>query len=345
MGCRYVWYVEQHPFKGGAMADRRAFRQRAGKLALVGAPVEAGANVGGSRLGPSALRGIGLSRMLDQLGYDVVDYGDVARQPNACSRDGDAHKVSEAAQWISSLSDAAYELASDGQLPVFLGGDHSLSMGTVDGIARAWAEHGRELFLLWLDAHPDFNTPATSPSGNLHGMSLALLCGEFGFDAIERVRDRNVVDPSNVFLFGIRSIDPGEGELLRRRRVDVVDMRAITQQGVSAPLRRILEAVAKRNGVLHVSLDADFVDPAFVPGVNAPVPGGVTYTEARSVMQMLNKSGLVGSVDVAEINPLLDADGRGTRVIAELVACLFDGRSKDTHDHSRHERQYKHNAA
>jgi arginase len=330
------------------MADRRALRQRAGKLTLVGAPVEAGANIGGSRLGPSALRRIGLSRMLNQLGYDVVDYGDVAPvaipQPNAGSQDGSAHKVSEAARWISSLSDIAYELARDGHLPVFLGGDHSLSMGTVDGIARAWAECGRELFLLWLDAHPDFNTPATSPSGNLHGMSLALLCGELGFEHIKRVRGRNVVDPSNVFLFGIRSVDPGEGEVIRRRGVNMVDMRAIREHGISAPMRRILETVAKRNGVLHVSLDADFLDPAFAPGVNVPVPGGVTYTEARLVMQMLNESGLVGSLDVTEINPLLDADSRGTRAIAKLIACLFDRRSRESHDYSRREYQYRHDA-
>lgn len=331
------------------MADSGSLSQGTGKVILVGAPVEAGANVGGSRLAPSALRRIGLPRTLGQLGCDVVDYGDVAPvatpQPNAGSQDGNAHKVSEAARWISSLSDAAYELARDGHLPVFLGGDHSLSMGTVDGIARARAECGRELFLLWLDAHPDLNTPATSPSGNLHGMSLAFLCGELGFEHIELGRGRNVVEPSSVFVFGIRSVDPGEGEILRRRGINMIDMRAIKQQGVSAPLGRILETVAKRNGVLHVSLDADFVDPAFVPGVNVPVTGGVTYTEARLVMQMLNESGLVGSLDVAEINPLLDADGRSTRAIAELVACLFDGRSRDSHDHSRREHQYRHDAA
>jgi arginase len=324
-------------------------RQRSGRLTLLGAPVDGGANIPGSFLGPSALRMIGLASMLKKVCCDVIDYGDLApvavAEPSPMHIDERAHKASEVTRWLPSLSEAAYELARGEHLPVFLGGDHSLSMGTINGIARSCAERGNELFLLWLDAHPDFNTPATSPSGNLHGMSLAFLCGESGFEHVIRVPACKAVDPDNVFLFGIRSVDAGEGEVLRSRGVNMVDMREIRQNGLTTSIRRVLETVAKRDGVLHVSLDADFVDPLFTPGVNVPVSGGVTYAEAHLTMLMLNESGLVASLDVAELNPLLDTDGRSTRVIAELVACLFDQKAKSRHDYSRQEGRYGHNAA
>lgn len=329
------------------MTESRIVRSKPRRLALAGAPVEAGANVAGSRLGPSALRTIGLPGMLRKLGCDVADHGDlapVARDAtDPAGSDERATKASEVARWIPCLSDAAYRFACDGMTPVFLGGDHSLSMGTVDGMARYCADRGRELFVLWLDAHGDFNTPATSPSGNLHGMSVAYLCGEPEFGTALGSDAPSTVAPSNVFLFGTRSLDAGEGELLSRRGVGMIDMCAIRQQGIRAPLRRILEVVARREGVLHLGLDADLVDPSLAPGVNVPVSGGLTHPEAHLLMQMLNESGLVASLDIAELNPLLDVDGRTARVIAELVACLFDQKASD--DHSRSEIRYGYGAA
>jgi arginase len=323
-------------------------RQRTSSLTLVGAPVEDGANVAGSALGPSALRMIGLPGMLGKLGCEVIDHGDLmpaaSAEPISVHSDARARRSSEVAGWVTSLSKAAYELVRSGHVPVFLGGDHSLAMGTIDGVAQACAENGSELFVLWLDAHPDFNTPATSPSGNLHGMSLAFLCGEPSFERVLGVPARKAVDPGKVFLLGIRSVDAGEGEVLLRRGVNLVDMREIGERGVAAPMRRILETVAEHDGVLHLSLDADFVDPAFIPAVNVPVPGGIAYAEAHLIMEMLKESGLVVSLDVAEFNPLLDADGRSARAIAELVACLFDRRSEARHDHSRHKSRYAHAA-
>jgi arginase len=323
------------------------FERRTRSLVLVGAPIEEGANKAGSALGPSALRMVGLLETLGRRGCEVIDHGDLmpALGAQAASVHSGEHlwRPSQVARWVPSLSTAAYELARVGHVPVFLGGDHSLAIGTVDGIARACAESRSELFVLWLDAHADFNTPATSPSGNLHGMSLAFLCGEPGFAPVFGVSAREAVDPSKVFLLGIRSVDAGEGEGLRRRGVNVVDMREIMQHGVAAPVQRILDTVAD-HGVLHVSLDADFVDPAFIPAVNVPVASGVTQAEARLIMEMLRGSGLVVSLDVAELNPTLDADGRSARAIAELVACLFDQRSKGRHGYSKRGR-YDYDAA
>jgi arginase len=324
-----------------------SLRQQYGRAILVGAPVEGGANIAGSSRGPSALRMTGLRGMLGKLACRA-DHGDLAPvgdEPASNPEVAGARKPSEVALWIPSLSQAAYELARGGDVPVFLGGDHSLSMGTVDGIARACAENGRELFLLWLDAHPDFNTPATSPSGNPHGMSLAFLCGEPGFEPVLGIPARKAVDPGNVFILGMRSVDADEGEVLKRRGVNLIDMYEIRQRGITAPMRRILGTVAEHDGVLHVSLDADFVDPSFIPAVNVPVPGGVSYAEAQLIMQMLNESGLVASLDVAEFNPLLDAEGQSARAIAELVACLFDQESEGRHDYSRRKSRYGYDAA
>jgi len=304
-------------------------RQRFGRTILVGAPVEAGANIAGSSLGPAALRAAGLPGMLGKLDCRA-DHGDlvpVGEKPASNPELECGRGTSGVARWIPSLSQAAYELARGRHVPVFLGGDHSLSMGTVEGIARACAEGRSELYLLWLDAHPDFNTPSTSPSGNPHGMSLAFLCGESGFEPVLGITARRAVDPRNVFILGMRSVDADEGEVLKRRGVNLIDMYEIRQRGITAPMRHILETVAEHDGVLHISLDVDFVDPSFIPAVNVPVPGGVSYAETQLIMQMLNESGLVASLDVAEFNPLLNADGQSARAIADLVACLFNQES------------------
>lgn len=319
------------------------------RLVLVGVPTEAGFNVTGSGMAPAALRMIGLPVMLRKLGCDVLDLGDLP--PSASDGvapiyiDPRARRLSDLTRWLPELSDTAYKLVGAEDIPIFLGGDHSLSMGTVGGIARHCAELERELFVLWLDAHPDFNTPATSPTGNMHGMALAYLCGEAGFETVLGTKAPRAIDPHHVFLFGTRAIDPGEGERLRRRGVNMIDMREIRQRGVAAAIHGILDAVVKRNGVLHLSLDADFLDPSFAPGVNVPVAGGVTYGEAHVIMELLNESELIRSFEVTELNPLLDVDGRSTRVIAELVACVFDQKTGGRHDHSRTEPPHGQHAA
>jgi arginase len=214
-------------------------------------------------------------------------------------------------------------MARSGALPVFLGGDHSLSMGSVNGVAQHWREQGRKLFVLWLDAHADYNTPATTITGNMHGMSGAFLCGEPGLDHLLRDEPRASIPSAQLGLFGLRSVDRLEKELLGRRDVWIADMRRIDEFGVAVLMRQFIERVRAQDGVLHVSLDVDFLDPVATPGVGTTVPGGATYREAHLVMELLHDSGLVRSLDLVELNPFLDDRGLTARTIVELVGSLF----------------------
>ena len=296
------------------------------RIALLGVPVEIGASQPGTLMGPAALRTAGIARVLEQLGHAVEDHGDLAR-PQACSADApppaNAKYYDEIKAWVRMLSDRAWQIARSGAIPIFMGGDHSLSMGSVNGVARHWQEIGRPLFVLWVDAHADYNTPQTTLTGNMHGMSAAFLCGEPGLDQLLGEEPRASISPDQLDLFGIRSIDPLEKLLVRERRVAVADMRAIDEFGVGVLIRRVIERVKARNGVLHVSFDVDFLDPAVAPGVGTTVPGGATYREAHLIMELLHDSGLVRSVDIVELNPFLDERGRTARVAVELIGSLF----------------------
>lgn len=300
------------------------------RIALIGAPIDDGAGRIGCRAGPLALRAAEIERSLRDLGHEVQDLGD--HDPGnipPLHLAGHARHAAEIAAWARQLSIAAFETMTAGTLPVFLGGDHSLSMGTVNGVAR-WAEsEARALFVLWLDAHADFNTPSTSPSGNMHGMPVAFFCGEEGFEGLLGEEPRVVVDPGNVHLLGIRSVDQAERDLVVARGVNVFDMRQIDEFGMSVLIRRILADVAAADGVLHVSLDVDFLDPAIGPGVGTTVPGGATYREAHLAMEMLYDSGLLASLDIVELNPLLDERSRTAALLVDLVASLFGRRVID----------------
>ena len=298
------------------------------KVVVIGAPVDAGAGQRGAVMGPVALRVAGLVDGLRALGLSVEDWGDLAvPAPVAVASalpEAQARNLGQVAAWSRLLAGRAQEAMRQGAVPVFLGGDHSLSMGTATGVARHAREAGRPLVVLWLDAHADFNTPDTTPSGNMHGMSAALLCGEAGLEAVFGEEDAPCrVAPGDLHLFGIRSVDRAERQTLRARGIDVVDMRVIDEFGVAVPLRRILDKVAAAGAMLHVSLDVDFLDPVLAPGVGTTVPGGATYREAHLVMEMLHDSGLVTSVDVVELNPFLDVRGRSALLLADLVGSLF----------------------
>jgi arginase len=277
-------------------------------------------------MGPDALRTAGIGRVLEQLGFDVEDHGNLAVSTVA-SADGpppaNAKYYDDIKAWIRALSERAFQLARSGAIPIFMGGDHSLSMGSVNGVARYWQQLDRPVFVLWLDAHADYNTPATTVTGNMHGMSAAFLCGEPGLDGLLGDAPRVSISPDQLDLFGIRSIDPPEKDLVRDRRIAIADMRAIDEFGVGVLIRRVIERVKAHNGVLHVSFDVDFLDPAVAPGVGTTVPGGATYREAHLVMELLHDSGLVRSVDLVELNPFLDERGRTARVAVELLGSLF----------------------
>jgi arginase len=296
------------------------------RIAVLGAPIDIGASGRGTLMGPAALRTAGLLTLLESLGLDIVDFGDVGITGIADLADippAKANHYREIQRWSRVLARRSYELAQTGALPIFLGGDHSLSMGSVNGVARHWQEAGRELFVLWLDAHADYNTPETTLSANMHGMSAAFLCGEPGLDGLLGDEPRARLTPDRLELFGVRSIDRPENELLRARQVSVADMRAIDEFGVGVLIRRVIDKVRARNGVLHVSFDVDFLDPDIAPGVGTTVPGGATYREAHLVMELLHDSGLVRSVDIVELNPFLDERGKTARAAVELIGSLF----------------------
>jgi arginase len=296
------------------------------KIAVLGAPIEIGASQRGTLMGPAALRTAGLVTVLEELDFAVEDHGDLTATGIAALEDTapeNAKHYREIARWIRIISARAYELARTGAIPIFLGGDHSLSMGSVNGVARHCREQGRELFVMWLDAHADYNTPATTITGNMHGMSAAFLCGEEGLDGLLGAEPRAPIDSSRLELFGTRSIDKLERDLVKLRRISVADMRKIDEFGVSVLIRRVIDKVKAANGVLHLSFDVDFLDPEVAPGVGTMVPGGATYREAHLIMELLHDSGVVHSLDIVELNPFLDDRGRTARTVVELIASLF----------------------
>jgi arginase len=298
-------------------------------IALLGAPIEVGASEPGAAMGPAALRTAGLARALERLGYTVEDSGDAV--PDAPAEDvalgeGRANNAGLVAAWARMLHDRAHALMKEGRLPIFLGGDHAMAMGTISGVARYWRETGRDLCVLWLDAHADFNTPATTPSGNMHGMPVAMLCGEPVLETILGDRAPVALDPAKVIQFGIRSIDDHEREVVTGRGVTVIDMRQIDEFGVSALMRDVIARVKASGAVLHLSFDIDVLDPSIAPAVATTVAGGLTYREAHLIMEMLHDSGLVASVDLAELNPFLDVRGQSAKLLVDLTASLFGRR-------------------
>lgn len=295
--------------------DARPRRPFAGnRIDLIGVPTDAGASCRGAALGPDDLRTAGLAERLAGLGYAVADLGDV----------GVDRRLVPAAE-IDALavgaSEAGYRSLENGARPIFLGGDHSISMGSVAGVARHCRDAGRPLFVLWFDAHGDFNTWATTETGNIHGMSLARLCGEPGFANDDAWFAP--VDPANVMILGARALDCEEAQLIDERGVEVVDMDMVRVVGVATPLRRFLDRVEAANGHLHLSLDVDAMDPSLAPGVGTTVAGGLTLDEGRLVMDMLHRSGRVGSLDLVELNPVLDSGGKSADLMVDLTARLF----------------------
>jgi arginase len=296
---------------------------------LVPAPVEAGTGRRGADMGARAFRAAGIAETLRELGLEVIERAPVAvgpvatkSHPNPSIRD-----LGEIAAWTAAIEKAAHQAAAEG-VPIFLGGDHSLSAGSIAGVSRRAHEEGEELFVLWLDAHCDFHTLDTTTSGNLHGVPMAYVTGRDGFKGWYPPLVAPV-KPENVCMVGLRSVDPAEREALEHSRIIVHDMRAIDENGIGRLVGAFLNTVASRGGILHVSLDVDFLDPEIAPGVGTTVPGGASFREAHLVMEMLHDSGLVRSLDVVELNPFLDERGRTAVLLVDLVASLMGRRILD----------------
>ena len=295
---------------------------------LIGVPTDCGASQRGASMGPASLRTAGIHEALADLGYSVNDQGDLASKPvsGLVSPYPHIRNLDQVAGWTRTIKESAYDQMKSGALPLYLGGDHSLSMGTIAGAAAYAKEVDRPQFVLWLDAHADFNTFETTDSGNIHGTPVAFLCGLPGFETLLDGPLETTVDPKNVCMLGIRSVDDGEHDLLLGRSIRVFDMRKIDEQGISGLMGPFLEDVARQNGLLHVSFDVDFLEPDIAPAVGTTVPGGATFREAHLVMEMLHDSGLVSSVDVTELNPFLDERGRTALLMVDLLASLFGRR-------------------
>jgi arginase len=301
------------------------------RIDLIGIATASGASVRGCGMGPEALRVAGLAEALIDLEHSVADHGDLRRpQPDITTNPSSwrlpDERKADVLDLAERVSNAGYDILKAGHFPLFLGGDHSVAMGTVSAVARHCLPLQKPVHVLWIDAHADYNTPETSPSGNLHGMPLALLCEEPGFDEAFRGEWLGRIDPGNVSIFGARSIDRDERRLVQARGVDVIDMRKIDQLGVVAAIQKVIDKARAAGAHLHVSFDVDSLDPAIAPGGGTLVPGGLSYREAHLIMEMLHDSGIVGSLDVVELNPFLDHGGKSATLMVDLVASLF-GRS------------------
>ena len=293
---------------------------------LIGAPTDIGASARGASMGPEALRVAGLRQALEGRGLQVHDMGNLSGPANPWLPPVRGYRhLPEVVQWNQRVFDAVYAALQQGHLPMVLGGDHSLGLGSISAVARHCAETGKKLRVLWLDAHADFNTRALTPSGNMHGMPLACLCG-FGPTELTQLAHMPgggpALHPSQIRLVGIRSVDAGEKRFVREQALEVFDMRHIDEVGMRQTMQQALAGL-DADTHLHVSFDLDFLDPDIAPGVATPVAGGPTYREAQLCMEMIADSGRLASLDIVELNPALDVRNRTALLAVDLVESLF----------------------
>jgi arginase len=287
------------------------------EVAIIGAPLDLGAGRRGVDMGPSAMRYAGLDERLTSLGYDVRDHGNVETAvPEATAlQDERARFLPEIIETCERIAAKVVEEAGRGALPLVLGGDHSIALGTLAGLATA---HGRG-GVIWIDAHSDINTPETSPSGNVHGMPLAAALGLAGGGFESSSWALPALDPKRVALLGLRETDEGERKLLHGAGVRVFTMSEIDRIGAERAMREALDRVAG-HGFVHVSLDMDALDPEVAPGVGTPVRGGFTYREAHLLLELVAEAGIAASLEVVEVNPILDRENVTALTAVELVA-------------------------
>ncbi|UBV42884.1 arginase [Deinococcus taeanensis] len=295
-------------------------------ISILGIPMDLGAGRRGVDMGPSALRNAHLTRALRELGHTVTDLGDVrVALPESIDKLTENGLV-----FLDPILDACRSAASrladlpDGAFPLTIGGDHSVSMGTVTGNALRGREGGARMGLIWVDAHTDYNTPHSSPSGNIHGMPVAHLTGQ-GDPQLTGLGGGWHMRPEDIVMIGIRSVDPHERELLREAGIKAYTMKDVDQLGITRIHEETLERLSGTER-LHVSFDADALDPSVCPGVGTPVPGGLTYREGHLLMELLSESGRVTSMDIVEVNPILDTFNQTAEVMVGMAASLLGQR-------------------
>ena len=292
-------------------------------VSLIGAPTDIGAGSLGARMGPEALRVAGIARAIEQFGLNVKDCGNLAGPANPWLEAVDGYRhLAEVVQWNQLVHEATYAELGLGRLPLMLGGDHCLSIGSISAVARHCREQGKRLRVLWFDAHADFNTATLTPSGNIHGMPVACLCGLGPQALIEIGGHVPALKPKDIRQIGIRSVDAGEKRLVHDVGIEVFDMRYIDEMGMRHGMELAL-ALVDANTHLHVSLDVDFLDPAIAPGVGTTVRGGPTYREAQLCMEMIADTGRLASLDLVELNPALDLRNQTAELAVDLIQSLF----------------------
>ncbi len=296
-------------------------------LALLGVPLDLGASRRGVEMGPSAVRLAQLAQRLERLGHDVVDTGDVPIPTR------ETLGVGRGIEFLPTITGVCRDIAvrtadivRGGRIPVVLGGDHSLAAGSIAGVATALAERGERLGVIWLDAHADLNTPESTLSGNVHGMPVAHLLGHGDPGMASIARPAPAVRPEHLVIIGARDLDQAERTHAREYGVTIYTMRDIDERGLRTILAEAIAKVSEGTTGLHVSLDLDFVDPRDAPGVGTPVRGGVTYREAHLAMETLWDSGRVVSLDLVEVNPVLDSYNQTAELAVELMASAFGQR-------------------
>ena len=292
-------------------------------VSLIGVPTDIGAGHRGARMGPEALRIAGLGEALAARGVEVNDRGNLAGPANPWQPPVDGYRhLDEVVAWNRAVMDAVAAELEQGRLPIVLGGDHCLGLGSITAVARHCRNTGKKLRVLWLDAHADFNTSEVTPSGNVHGMPVACLCGLGPKALVELGGSAPAMRPDEIRQIGIRSVDPGEKRLVKDYGLDIYDMRYIDEVGMKRAMEEALEDLDD-NTHLHVSFDVDFLDPSIAPGVGTTIPGGPNYREAQLVMEMIADTGRMGSLDIVELNPALDNHNATAELAVDLVESLF----------------------
>ncbi|WP_034297038.1 arginase [Herbaspirillum sp. RV1423] len=293
------------------------------EIRLIGAPTDIGAGRRGASMGPEALRVANLQQALQQYGLRVADGGDVNGPPNPQQGPvGGFRHLEQVAAWNRQVHEAVYGALHQGQLPVLLGGDHALAIGSIAAVAQYCREQGKKLLVLWLDAHADANTNTSTPTGNIHGMPVSCLLG-IGPEQLTGIGGKvPALAPDAIRQIGIRSVDREEKQHLRELGLRVYDMRHIDEYGMRVAMEQALAGIDVDTH-LHVSFDIDFLDPAVAPGVGTAVPGGPTYRETQLCMEMIADTGRLASLDVMELNPACDVRNQTAELVVELVESLF----------------------
>ena len=292
-------------------------------VALIGAPTDVGAGRRGASMGPEALRVAGLDKSLRRLGREVRDRGNLAGPINPeNARSGGYRHLAEVTTWCTAVRDAVGASLTLGEIPIVMGGDHSLAIGSIAAVAAHCAENGKPLAVFWLDAHSDFNVADSSPSGNVHGMPVAVVCGHGPEELTRLGATHPMLAPNRIVQIGIRSVDEVEKKLVVDSGMIVYDMRRVDELRMRTVMEQAIAYVGP-DAHLHVSFDVDFLDPSIAPGVPTTVPGGPTYREAQLCMEMIHDTGLLRSLDIMELNPALDEGNRTAELAVELVESLF----------------------